>query len=932
MSFLSIVDTVLFGPLKLLFEVIYVAAYKVLENPGLSIIALSLVMNLLILPLYRRADQMQEEERLIEQKLHPGVQHIKKTFQGDERMMMLQTYYRQNHYKPTYVLRSAVSLFLQIPFFIAAYRFLSELSLLNGVSFGPIADLSKPDGLLWIGNTAFNLLPVIMTAVNLVSCVIFTKGSPLKSKIQLYAMALFFLFFLYSSPSGLVFYWTLNNVFSLIKTIFYKLKRPGRVLAVLAAVCGVAAAVFGLFFYPQGTFNKKVFLIGAGVLMTIPIIVSLIRSRKKEPATEAQVMPNKKLFFAGAFFLAVLTGITIPASVIKSSPQEFFTPQLFVHPIWYIVSAFCLAFGAFVIWAGVFYSLAQNKAKVVFEKVVFAACIAAVINYMLFGTDHGLLSSSLKYEHGMEYGGGTILLNLAVMTAIFALIFLLWKKMRKVLFSALIVFICAVSLMSALDVVSINQGTGDIVKQIEQANEFPTIKLSKTGKNVVVIMLDKAMGTYIPYIFEEKPELKELYDGFTYYSNALSYGSSTNVGSPGLFGGYDYIPEKMNSRSSEDLVDKHNEALKLMPTLFSESGYDVTVFDPPFANYQWNPDISVFDDMEGVDAYIAEERFTPKESLQQLINNNMRNFFCFSLMKSSPVILQKNLYDSGLYFRSDSDVEAVQSTVANIIDTSHSTGISIDTLNAYNELDNLTGITRIEEDVSNAFFYMANSLTHEPNLMQEPEFVPSLIVDNSEYDAAHPDRFTHNGVTLKMSSTYQISSYETNVAALLKLGEWLEFLKQEGIYDNTRIIIVSDHGIPWIGHNNDAFSISGAYHQSGIPFTIEAFTCLLLVKDFNSTGYTESKEFMTNADVPTIALSEIIEDPVNPFTGNKIDSSYKEADPQYFVYSDGGLNVSIDADNKTFIPMAWYELSGKEVYDIKNWKVNAESSKLPIRN
>ena len=61
-----------------------------------------------------------------------GVTHIKKTFRGDEQMMILQTYYRQNHYKPTYVLRSAVSLFLEIPFFIAAYRFLSGLELHQG--------------------------------------------------------------------------------------------------------------------------------------------------------------------------------------------------------------------------------------------------------------------------------------------------------------------------------------------------------------------------------------------------------------------------------------------------------------------------------------------------------------------------------------------------------------------------------------------------------------------------------------------------------------------------------------------------------------------------------------------------------------------------------------------------------------------------------
>ena len=205
MSFWTILNTLLLKPLQLVFEVIYMIAYRIIDNPGLAIIVLSLVMNFLVLPLYKRADAMQEEERDMEIKLRRGVSHIKKTFSGDERMMMLQTYYRQNNYKPTYVLRGAVSLFLEIPFFIAAYRFLSGLELLGGVSFGPISDLGKPDGMLIIAGTAFNILPVIMTAINLVSCVIFTKGSSLKQKIQLYAMAVFFLVFLYSSPSGLVY-------------------------------------------------------------------------------------------------------------------------------------------------------------------------------------------------------------------------------------------------------------------------------------------------------------------------------------------------------------------------------------------------------------------------------------------------------------------------------------------------------------------------------------------------------------------------------------------------------------------------------------------------------------------------------------------------------------------------------------------------------
>lgn len=101
MTFFQILDSLLFQPLQLLFEVIYVNANRVIGNPGLSIIVLSLVMNFLVLPLYMRADALQEEERDMEARLHRGVTHIKKTFRGDEKMMILQTYYRQNHYKPT---------------------------------------------------------------------------------------------------------------------------------------------------------------------------------------------------------------------------------------------------------------------------------------------------------------------------------------------------------------------------------------------------------------------------------------------------------------------------------------------------------------------------------------------------------------------------------------------------------------------------------------------------------------------------------------------------------------------------------------------------------------------------------------------------------------------------------------------------------------
>lgn len=222
MSIGDILSTLLLGPLKLIFEFIFFFANKLTGHAGLSVIALSMMVNLLLMPLYKRADAMQKEARDTEAKLHDVVNHIKKTFSGDERMMILQAYYRQNNYKPTDALNGSVSLLLQIPFFMAAYQFLSGLSLLEGVSLGPIPDLSVPDAMIVMGGMTINALPVIMTLVNVISSAMYLKGFPLKTKIQLYGMAAFFLVFLYDSPSGLVLYWTMNNLFSLVKTLLYK--------------------------------------------------------------------------------------------------------------------------------------------------------------------------------------------------------------------------------------------------------------------------------------------------------------------------------------------------------------------------------------------------------------------------------------------------------------------------------------------------------------------------------------------------------------------------------------------------------------------------------------------------------------------------------------------------------------------------------------
>ena len=163
---LTILYNVIITPLVYLIELVYAVLNRFFVNPGLSIIGVSLAVNFLALPLYRRADLIQEEEREKQASMKRWVDHIKAHFKGDEQYMMLSTYYRQQGYKPAQALRSSLSLLLQIPFFMAAYNYLSHLGDLEGTRFFFINDLSRPDQLLTIGGITINVLPIIMTLIN----------------------------------------------------------------------------------------------------------------------------------------------------------------------------------------------------------------------------------------------------------------------------------------------------------------------------------------------------------------------------------------------------------------------------------------------------------------------------------------------------------------------------------------------------------------------------------------------------------------------------------------------------------------------------------------------------------------------------------------------------------------------------------------------
>jgi hypothetical protein len=836
------------------------------KESGISVISISFVISVLCLPLYNVAEKWQQLERDIGKKLKPKAEKIKKVFKGDEQYMILSTYYRQNHYHPIYALRSSFGLLIQVPFFIAASSYLSHLEIIKNVPFLFIKDLGAPDALFSIGGFTINLLPVVMTLINCFAGAIYVKGLPVRDKIQLYGMAGIFLILLYNSPASLVLYWTMNNVFSVVKNIYYRIQIKHKrylLLGFFSSAC-LLLAVFCLIKYSYISKAQKLAFV-CFFAAFVPWIFVIFRKQFSE-ITNFKYEASKSfiIFLLSALLIWSILGFFIPSQLIASSPQEFSFVDDYSNPLFFLFNTILQVFGLFVFWPVCLYFLFQNNVKKYFSVVFLAVSTGILLNVFLFPGNYGLISINFLYDGNPGHSNGEILLNLCVLFIPLAAAFILYMKKNKNII-LIPVSLCVFSLISisVVNIIKINTSFNElktyyVSEQKETQEVLPIFTLSQTGKNIVVIMLDRAISVFIPFIIEESPELKEAYSGFIFYPNTVSFNGYTSIGAPPVYGGYEYTPQEINKRSNITLVEKHNQSLIMLPRIFKENGFSVCVTDPPYANYNWKSDLSIFDNYPGIKAYITDSQYTniwlTEHNLQLLKTGDIikRNMFWYSLFKGLPLFFRQPIYMDGNWCSPVSNNSLRR------------------TLNGYAVLDFLPKLTEITDNNENTALIMTNNTTHENSFLQAPDYTPTITITN----------YGNN----RFAKEY---SYHINAAAIKRLADWFDFLKKENVYDNTRIILVSDHGPE-----------PNYITKIGLPFNVDQFNPLLMVKDFEASGEIKTDmSFMSNADVPYLSLDNIIENPKNPFTDNAI-SIERKKEPLYIAIS-GSIHLS-DGNNSQF--------------------------------
>ena len=832
-------------PIIQIIELCFVFVYRIFHNYGVALFGVSIAVSVFTLPFYYAAEKYQQKERDLQNRMKPKLNKIRAVLKGDEQYMIISTYYRQNHYHPVFAMRTTFGLLIQIPFFIAAYLYLSHLKILQGASFFFIKDLSAPDGIISFYNNRFNILPVLMTFINIVSSFIYTKAFELKDKIQLYGISIIFLVLLYNSPSGLVIYWTMINIFSLGKNILQKTKYSRKIVFCLLFPAIFAIDIFLLFFH-RGDLPKRLL---AAILLSsfllLPLISKTFNSLKIFKSFINDESSRNKfpvyLYILSCITLFLLHGGIVPFSLIASSVQDFSFIDSRTTPLPFIFNTLAQSVGIFIFWPLVIYFLFSAKIRRILSFFMVIVSAVAMINVFFIRENFGFLTLTMTFSEPKPFYliPDLYIINAVIICFAAAILFFFFVSNKMIFIaSAQVIIIIALLGLGVINMKKIHDDFALVQKQYEGQHEIvkniiSEYTFSKTGKNVLLIMLDAAVGGYIPYIFDEKPELNTMMQGFHFYPNSISFANHTLIGALPVYGGYEYTPKAVNNRSNVPLLEKQREAYLLLPRLFSNAGYSVTITDPPFDNFMTS-NLAVFSEYPEYDAknligkytlqWLQEHPDIDTVNISELLDKNLIRF---SFFKSAPLFLRLIIYDKGNWLT--------------LIDDSRNqlTNTVIDDYAFLDTLDKITAFT----DNGDIYTAVYAHLPHSAAFLQAPDYIPVKQV-------------TYRG----SSSLANDAHFHLATASFLLLGKWFDYLKANDVYDNTRIIIVSDHGRGSTDLPGNIILPNGS--------SFRAYNVLLMIKDFDSKDTLSiSDKFMTNGDVPLLALEGLIDHPVNPFTG-----------------------------------------------------------------
>lgn len=204
------------------------------HNYGISIIIITIIIRALFFPLTVKSMVSMKQMQIKTEKVKPEMDALKEKYKDDKSKQNteLMALYSKHGINPLSQLGGCLPLLIQFPVFIAIYDILRHSIDLRHSPFLWIPDLSEPDMLFMIPviDIPFRLLPIIMGAawflsqkMTPMSTAMGGENMRLQMKMMQY-MPIIFVFLFWNLPSGLVLYWTVSNMLSIVQQVYVNRK------------------------------------------------------------------------------------------------------------------------------------------------------------------------------------------------------------------------------------------------------------------------------------------------------------------------------------------------------------------------------------------------------------------------------------------------------------------------------------------------------------------------------------------------------------------------------------------------------------------------------------------------------------------------------------------------------------------------------------
>ncbi|MBN1697189.1 MAG: membrane protein insertase YidC [Spirochaetales bacterium] len=209
--------------------------HGLVQNWGVAIILMTIIIKILFFPLTQKGFKSTTKM----QALNPKIEELKTKYKDNPQKLNAEmaTLYKKEGINP---LMGCLPMLIQLPIFFALYGLLGNYFDLRGAVFIPgwITDLSSPESIFrlpftipFLGWADVRALPLIMVGTFLFQQKVSQTPTSTTNqmKIFMYAMPVIFFFFLYEQSSGLVLYWTVQNILSIFQQMYinYVQKKKG---------------------------------------------------------------------------------------------------------------------------------------------------------------------------------------------------------------------------------------------------------------------------------------------------------------------------------------------------------------------------------------------------------------------------------------------------------------------------------------------------------------------------------------------------------------------------------------------------------------------------------------------------------------------------------------------------------------------------------